>query len=276
MGEYTASRTNSGSQNVIANEKIETWERVEVERSASEAGKKATDNLRIPEPIMARYRNAVRSTPFPLEYAYALLPQDMQGLTVLDYGCGSGDNTALLAQRGGNVIGVDISPDLISVGEKRMAQHGLTADFRVGSAHDLPLDANSVDVVFGMAILHHLDLELASKEVYRVLKPGGRAIFLEPVRNSKAVWFIRNLIPYQQPDLSPYERPLSDKELKDFAAGFAKYHSRAFHFPFVNLLEVLKVPQPILFGAIRFDGMLLKMLPFLRYYASIRVVEMTK
>jgi SAM-dependent methyltransferase len=261
---------------MIANEKIATWERVEVERSASEAGKKATDDLRIADAILARYQNALPGTPFPLEYAYALLPQDMQGLTVLDYGCGSGDNTVLLAQRGGNVIGVDISPDLISVGEKRLAAHDMTADLRVGSAHDLPLEANSVDVVFGMAILHHLDLELAAREVQRVLKPGGRAIFLEPVRNSKAVWFIRNLIPWQQPDLSPYERPLTDKELRNFANGFSGYHSRAFHFPVVNLLEVLRVPEPLLFAAIRIDGALLKLLPFLQYYASIRVVEMTK
>lgn len=261
---------------MIANEKIQTWERVEVERSASEASKKSTDNLRIPDAIMARYQNAQRDTPFPLEYAYALLPRDMQGLTVVDYGCGSGDNSALLAQRGGNVIGVDISPDLISVGESRIAAHGMKVDFRVGSAHDMPLEANSVDVVFGMAILHHLDLELASKEVFRVLKPGGRAIFLEPVRNSKAMWFIRNLIPYRQPDLSPYERPLTDTELQTFASNFSGYHSRAFSVPFVNLLEVLRVPEPILFGAIRLDGVLLKMLPFLKQYASIRVVEMTK
>jgi hypothetical protein len=90
------------------------------------------------------------------------------------------------------------------------------------------------------------------------------------------MWFIRKMIPYQQPDLSPYERPLSDRELQEFAAPFAAYKSRAFHVPVVNLLEVLKVPQAVLFAAIRVDGMLLKALPFLQYYASIRVVEMTK
>ncbi len=90
------------------------------------------------------------------------------------------------------------------------------------------------------------------------------------------MWFIRNLIPYQQPDLSPYERPLSDRELLDFAAPFTAYKSRAFHIPFVNLLEILRVPQPMLFAAIRIDGKLLKLLPFLQHFASIRVVEMTK
>ena len=44
----------------------------------------------------------------------------------------------------------------------------------------------SVDVVFGIAILHHLDLPQAAREVWRILKPGGRAIFQEPVRNLEA------------------------------------------------------------------------------------------
>ncbi len=157
---------------------IEAWEKVEVQRSASEASKKVAEDLRISTAVLDRYANAPLDTPFPLEYAYALLPANMAGQTVLDYGCGSADNTVLLAQRGGHVSGVDISPDLISVGAKRMAQHGLKADFHVGSAHDLPLESNSFDVVFGMAILHHLDLGLASQEVHRVLKPGGEPSFL--------------------------------------------------------------------------------------------------
>lgn len=261
---------------MLANEKIAAWEKLEVRRSASEASKKVADDLRISSAVLERYAKAPLHTPFPLEYAYALLPTNMAGQTVLDYGCGSADNTVLLAQRGAHVSGVDISPDLISVAAKRMAQHGLKADFHVGSAHDLPLKSNSLDVVFGMAILHHLDLEVASREVHRVLKPGGRAIFLEPVRNSKLVWFIRNLIPFQQADVSPYERPLRDRELLDFAAPFTAYKSRAFHIPFVNLLEILRVPQPVLFAAIHIDAMLLKLLPCLRHFASIRVVEMTK
>ena len=45
-------------------------------------------------------------------------------------------------------------------------------------SHELPLEDESVDVVFGMAILHHLDLQLASDEVFRVLKKGGRVVDL--------------------------------------------------------------------------------------------------
>ena len=258
-------------------QEIKKWESVEVERSASEAKRKEADDLRIKDSIIERYQNPPEDTFYSLEYAYHLLG-DVSGKTVLDYGCGLGDNSVLVASHGAKVIGVDISPELIELAEKRLTQHDLAekADFRVGSAHELPLEAESVDVVFGMAILHHLDLKLASDEVFRVLKKGGRAIFLEPVRNSKFIKFVRNLIPYQQPDVSPFERPLTDAELKEFAARFTNYKSRAFSLPFVNLTEILRLSESVQHKATKIDGKILQKAEFLNYYASVRVIEMTK
>ncbi len=265
--------------NATANfEEIRKWENVEVERSASEAQKRETEDLRLSQDIVKRYLNPASDTPYQLEYAYHLLG-DVSGKTVLDYGCGAGENSVLIASHGAaKVIGIDISPELVELGAKRLALHGFgeTAELRVGSAHELPLEDESVDVVFGMAILHHLDLQLASTEVFRVLKKGGRAIFLEPVRNSKIVRFVRNLIPYQQPDVSPFERPLTDAELEKFADRFSASRSRAFSIPFVNLVNVLGLSENILHKAIRLDGKILRAAPFLKNYASVRVVEMTK
>lgn len=265
--------------NAAANvEEIRKWESVEVERSASEAQKREAENLRLNEKTIERYSNPPADTPYELEFAYHLLG-DVSGQTVLDYGCGAGENSVLIASHGARkVIGIDISPELVELGEKRLALHGFAAnaELRVGSAHELPVEDESVDVVFGMAILHHLDLRLASAEVFRVLKKGGRAIFLEPVRNSRVVRVVRNMIPYTAPDISPFERPLTDAELEEFAAKFSKYRSRAFSIPFVNLVNVLGLPESTLHKAIRLDGRILKAAPFLKNYASVRVVEMTK
>lgn len=256
---------------------IKIWENVEVERSASEAQKKHGEDLLISERVIKRYAAPEQNTPYALEYAYYLLGE-ARGKVVLDYGCGAGENSVLIASRGANVIGVDISPELLEIAEKRLEAHGFAdnAEFRVGSAHELPLSDESVDVVFGIAILHHLDLSVSSKEVFRVLKKGGRAIFFEPVRNSKFVGFVRNLIPYRQPDLSPFERPLTDAELKEYAKDFSSYKSRAFSLPFVNLIEILGLPDKYLHSAINIDGKILKKESFLNYYASVKVVEMTK
>lgn len=260
------------------NEEIKKWEEVEVQRSASEARRTPTDDLVADRKTIDRYVSPPRDTAFYLEYAYALLG-DVAGKTVLDYGCGTGENSLLLAKRGAKVIGIDISPELLDIAERRMAANGVAADatkFLVASAHGLPIPDESVDVVFGIAILHHLELEEASKEVFRILKKGGRAIFQEPVRNSKLVKFIRNLIPYEQPDISPFERPLTDAELRNFAKDFSSYKSRGFSLPFVNLLEVLKVSDSRHSSAVRLDRKILNKMPALDYYASVHVIEMTK
>ena len=54
-----------------------------------------------------------------------------------------------------------------------------------------------------------------------MLKRGGRAIFQEPVRNSEFVKRIRTMVPYTAPDVSPFERPLTDRfpSLERFATG---------------------------------------------------------
>lgn len=257
--------------------KIEKWEKIEVERSANEAKQIESEKLLMDKTQVARYLDPPANTVFPLEYSYYLLG-DANGKTVLDFGCGAGKNTALLSMRGAKVIGLDISEDLIELAKERLVINEIKneASFIVCSAHEIDLPDESVDMVFGMAILHHLELPLVAKEVHRVLKKGGRAIFQEPVRNSKLVKFVRNMIPYKDPNVSPFERPLTDKELKEFASEFSSYKSRAFCLPFVNLAQIVPRLRPFVMRLSRVDGAILKTIKPLNYYATIRVIEMVK
>jgi SAM-dependent methyltransferase len=258
-------------------ERMQTWERAEIARSSVEATLTADAALRVSAKNLARYERPPADTPYPLEYAYHLLG-DVRGKRIVDFGCGSGANAVQLANRGAHVWAVDISEDLIRLGQRRLAVNGRAggAQFIVGSAHDLPLPDQSVDVVFGIAILHHLDLRLVSREVHRVLKPGGRAIFQEPVRNSAVVRFLRALIPYRAPDISPYERPLTDEELRAFAQPFASFRSRAFALPLVRLVEIVPALKGYVAAAYRADAALLRALPPLGRYAGIRVITVTR
>jgi SAM-dependent methyltransferase len=257
---------------------LNKWERAEVERSAAEASHINTNNLLADETQVVRYLDPPADTCHPLEYSYHLLG-DVRGKTVLEYGCGDGLNTVVLARRGARVKALDISPDLIEVARQRLRANGLTKDveFIVGSAHELPLPDDSVDVVFGMAILHHLDLALSAREVYRVLRKGGRAIFNEPVRNSKLIKFFRGLIPYQAADVSPFERPLTDLELAKYAEAFSSYRAKAFVLPTTSLVNVLP-PLRNRFSETcqRADAALLQKFPSLAYYATMRVIELVK
>jgi SAM-dependent methyltransferase len=90
----------------------------EIIRSASEASK-----IVIKPVDVARYMNPPSNTPFPLEYAFYLLG-DIRGKTVLDLGCGSGDELIPLLHRGAKLIGIDISPDLVAIAERRLNEAG--------------------------------------------------------------------------------------------------------------------------------------------------------
>jgi SAM-dependent methyltransferase len=256
---------------------MQRWERAEIARSSVEASLTPDSTLRVGARHLARYERPPAGTPYPLEYSYHLLG-DVRGLRIVDFGCGSGANAVQLANRGAHVWAVDISEDLVRLAVRRMAVNGRAggAQFIVGSAHDLPFPDGSIDIVFGIAILHHLDLALVSREVWRVLRPGGRAIFQEPVRNSATLKFVRSLIPFRAPDISPFERPLTDEELRAFAAPFSATRTRAFGLPHVLLGQRLPGLRAQVDWLYRSDRAMLEALPVLRYYAGIRVIEVTK
>lgn len=103
-------------------------------------------------------------------------------LAVLDIGCGSGWTTKLLAQRSGLTVGVDISFRSIQWLAATIRVNELAgAHAVVGDCERLPFLPESFDRVFGHAVVHHLDVDLVLDEVARLLKPGGRAAFAEPV-----------------------------------------------------------------------------------------------
>ncbi|HEY3884192.1 MAG TPA: methyltransferase domain-containing protein [Vicinamibacterales bacterium] len=258
-------------------EAMQQWERAEIARSSLEATLTPDAALRVAPKTFARYAAPPPDTAYPLEYCYHLLG-DASGCRVVDFGCGSGANTALLAGRGAHVWGIDISEDLLRLGQRRLAVSGRAggATFIAGSAHDLPFPDDSIDIVFGIAILHHLDLDLVSQEVRRVLRPGGRAIFQEPVRDSPVIRFVRSLIPYHAPDISPFERPLTDAELRRFASDFRECSIRAFALPHVQLGMVLPLIKRCWRGLYAADRGALRAAPWLRRYASVRVISLTK
>lgn len=253
---------------------LERREHAEILRSAREAAH-TDSHLRLRAATIARYRAPAETTTFPLEYAFHLLG-DVRGKTVLEYGCGDGLNTVVLANRGAKIIALDISAELLNVARKRLEVNGCDGvEFLVGSAHNLPLPDESVDVIFGMAILHHLELDLASGEVCRVLKKGGRAIFEEPLRNSKLVSKVRGLFP-KRADVSPFERPLTDKEMEDFS-GPCKFRAKTFQLPLSSLASLVPFGKG---RAVRLtnraDAYLLRQFPSVAYYGTIKVFEMLK
>jgi ubiquinone/menaquinone biosynthesis C-methylase UbiE len=252
------------------------WERAEIARSGVQARLSGRVQRTSPA-VLQRYAAPRGDTPYAWEYAFHLLG-DARGKRVLDLGCGDGECTALVAAHGGRVAALDISTDLLGMARERAVLDG-AADIVTplcASVHSVPLASASVDIVFGMAVLHHVDLALAAEEVYRVLKPGGRAIFTEPIRNSKMLAAVRALIPYRQPDISPFERPLRLDEIRMFSKKFRGFEHRVFDLPFVRLLRVCRARPTWQSRAYAADAQLLRRWPSLRHFASVMVFQITK
>lgn len=249
-------------------------ESAEKAQSALNASQKNRELL-ITDEVVNRYLAPPENTIYPYEYAFHLLGDAAQK-TVLEYGCGDGVNTVVLSRRGANVIALDISSELLAMAKQRIIKNQCNATTLVlGSAHALPFSDESIDIIFGISILHHLDLKMASGEVHRVLKKGGRAIFLEPLRNSRLLSQLRRLLP-KRTQVSPFERPLTDQEITEFSAP-CEYRARTFQLPLSRLatfIPILRSPTMKMCNYI--DALLLRLFPSLTFYGSIKVFQIDK
>ena len=109
---------------------------------------------------------------------FSILPFD-RGMTIVDVGCGAGMDgciAALLVGSRGRVLGLDFTPEMVEqANEASESMRLLNATFMEGYAEEIPLPANSADLVISNSVLHLCpDKQAVFAEVYRILKPGGR------------------------------------------------------------------------------------------------------
>ncbi|MCW2600245.1 MAG: type 11 methyltransferase [Frankiales bacterium] len=104
-----------------------------------------------------------------------LVPHLVEGMSVLDVGCGPGTITADLAARVGRVTAVEVSEAALGLARAEIASRGLTnVEFVVADVHALDLPDDSFDVVHAHQVLQHVaDPVTALREMRRVCRPGG-------------------------------------------------------------------------------------------------------
>jgi ubiquinone/menaquinone biosynthesis C-methylase UbiE len=100
----------------------------------------------------------------------------VDGLDVLELGCGAGDLSLELLRRGARLTALDVSPRMVEVARARAGGRGT---FVVAPAEETALPDESFDRVVGKWVLHHVDVAAAARETRRLLRPGGRAAFFE-------------------------------------------------------------------------------------------------
>jgi SAM-dependent methyltransferase len=153
---------------------------------------------------------------------------ELRGKHVLDYGCGHGMASVIMARRGAIVTGFDLSAGYIAEAQRRADANEVIAEFIQADAEHLPFADRSFDAVWGSAILHHLDLHRAGAELRRVLRPGGVAVFSEPWGGNPFLEFARKHLPYPGKHRTPDERPLRRRDLLPLESHFFQIDTRGY------------------------------------------------
>lgn len=212
-------------------------------------------------------------------YAYSLIDQPA-GRLMLDLGCGRGAHTVHFAQSGAYVVAVDLSGGMVAATRRRAIDAGVgdRVATQQMSAESLGFVDATFDYVFGHSVLHHTDLAATRREVHRVLKPGGRAVFLEPLDHNPLLNLFRRLTPWRR---TPTEKPLSLTELRFFAEPFPYSSHREFYLLALGAFAFVPLGQRALFqrtlhllnGA---DQRIFRLAPALRRYAWVTVLELRR
>jgi 2-polyprenyl-3-methyl-5-hydroxy-6-metoxy-1,4-benzoquinol methylase len=180
--------------------------------------------------VIERYRRCRHWRLFPGELMFRHLhAAGLAGKRVLDFGCGDGVVSTLLAQFRAYVTGLDVSPELISVAKRRAQLDGVQdrVEFVVQDIDRSPLEAGRFDILVCHAALHHVDATLVPPLI-AALKPGGLAVIVEPIAFSPALQWLRDSVPVAK-DVSPGERQLSQREICAVAALLREPHLTFFN-----------------------------------------------
>ena len=191
---------------------------------------------------------------------------------VLSYGCGLGEGLSSLLPIAKSLDGIDISDAAIE--QVRQKLGGPSAAFHVMDAMNLDFPDRRFDLVFGSGIIHHLDVELACKEIHRVLKPGGRAIFWEPLGVNPIINAYRHVTPNAR---TPDEHPLLPKDFRTMRKLAFKVKTEYFGLFTLGSVPLrnLKGSEKILSVLEKIDNVALK-IPGFRFAAWYSIITLVK
>jgi SAM-dependent methyltransferase len=188
---------------------------------------------------------------------------------ILDVGCGHGDFLKPIYDKTIHSYGVD--PD-----KKALDKNSFIKNKTVGTVEKLPFESNFFDLVVTAWVLEHLkDPQKAFQEIFRVLKPGGKVVFLTPNAWNYNIWIIR-LIPEKFHDFFTrkfYDRQEHDTYSKQYKINSVKKISKTLKPTGFKKFQLILNGDP---SYISFNNILFAFACFLEKIMDWRLLQFTK
>jgi SAM-dependent methyltransferase len=151
------------------------------------------------------------------------LPNVKKNYKVLDFGCGTGAFSFLISPYVKHLDSADISSGLLNIAEVTQKKLGIkNIDFHLLKNESLPFPDSSFDTILILDTIHHLsDPKKNIKEIYRVLKKGGKIICFEPNKKNPLIYLIHLIDPNERGLLKlgtcrKYQKIFSEFKLERF------------------------------------------------------------
>jgi SAM-dependent methyltransferase len=164
-----------------------------------------------------------------LEWAFERLG-DVTEAKVLDIGIGDGYSSVRLALAGAQVTGIEVSGAALERAGELAQRYSVSLDLRQMPGERLGFEDKSFDRILCVSAFHHMDLERAASEFARVLKPGGRAVLIEPLISNPPACLYRRIGRIFSREATSEERPLRIRDMKILARNFTQVEWRGMFF----------------------------------------------
>ncbi len=202
---------------------------------------------------------------------------DLTNMHVLDLGCGTGWAAVHYAQKGASVTGLDISEASLRIAQEEAFRQGLSIRFVKGTAEDMDFQ-DAFDLVLGISVLHHTDLDKTAPALFNALKPRGRALFMEPLAHNPLINLFRRLTPSRR---SSDERPLTLNSIERLSSLFSSVAIDGYGFLTLLAFGLLPFRAYKAFAAANrllapVENSLLSLLPSLNKYCWGAIIQLAK
>ena len=152
---------------------------------------------------------------------------DLKGKKMLDLGCGTGEASVYFALKGAKVTACDVSLECLKLGKNLFQKFNVNIQTIKMQVEFLGFPNESFDLVYGFGVLHHIDINESVYEIYRVLKNGGIAVFIEPLAYNPLIRIYRYMAKGVR---TPTETPITFKDIRFIGTIFKNARHREFQF----------------------------------------------